>query len=236
MSASPGIRKLPIPDNLCDKGIQLWLVDLRTFDLTADYKTSLSSEEWRRAARYRLESHRKQFTVARTALRDILSRKLACEPTEIVFEYGNAGRPEIRLPETTLKFSVSHSEHITVIALSDSADVGIDVEKPDAEIDILAVGHMVFCPLELSQLEKCTDSERIQLFYQLWTAKEAMLKMLGAGFTLPLDEFCIIHELLEGKPVKLPSKFVNTEAPECIHVYQLDVGNACYAALATSVD
>jgi len=236
MSLWSCIRELPTPEVGENEGIRLWLVESRKSDAVADFAAFLSPDEQRRAIRFNLEIHRQRFTVTRSALRLILGKELACLPEEIQLIYSETGRPEIKRPATTLKFNVSHSGPITLIALSDSAPVGIDVEYHNRGIDLLSVSRTVFCPQELRQLEKYTDLEQIKLFFQLWTAKEAVLKMLGMGFSASLDGFCILDGLLGGKPIKAPATTLVKGEPEWIRVRQLTIGNSYYAALATGVD
>ena len=51
-----------------------------------------------------------------------------------------------------------------------------------------------FHPQETAGLEQLTPAERQSAFYRLWTMKESVMKLCGAGFSLPLRSFCISRE------------------------------------------
>ncbi len=144
----------------------------------------LPRDEQQRALRYRLPEQRHRFIAARTALRRLLGELLACAPERILFGYGAAGRPEILWPATDLTFNISHSRSSTLIGVARGTPIGVDLEWPDEQIDPLAVGRRVFSAEELRRLKSCNAREQKRVFFKLWTAKEAVLKMLGAGFSL----------------------------------------------------
>ena len=81
-----------------------------------------------------------------------------------------------------IHFSLSHSGNWAVCAVGD-APLGVDVELPRCTMEI---AKRFFRPEELPERE-----DRDYLL-RLWTAKEAFVKALGGGLTIPLDSFRVI--------------------------------------------
>ncbi|WP_395374064.1 4'-phosphopantetheinyl transferase family protein [Marinicella sp. W31] len=78
-----------------------------------------------------------------------------------------------------IEFSYSHSRGVYVYCFSDSSSVGVDIEKIDTQRPCLKLARRYFHKQELMQLEKLPAQARTQLFFRLWTAKEALCKYEG---------------------------------------------------------
>lgn len=105
--------------------------------------------------------------------------------------YNEHGKPFF---EHGKKFSISHSGRFSVIAVSED-EIGIDIEARERINP--AVAKRCFTEEEQDFAKTSTQN-----FLRIWTAKEAVLKLLGAGFSyspsnfsvLPLDEEHCIKE------------------------------------------
>ncbi|RVD63647.1 phosphopantetheinyl transferase, partial [Mesorhizobium sp. M4A.F.Ca.ET.029.04.2.1] len=102
----------------------------------------LSEEERRRAEGLRLERDRRRFVATRGQLRRILASRLGIAPSDVELEYGRQGKPHLshRMPARDLRFSVSRSGDLAVVALSTRQDIGVDIEAvlPVPEADEIA--------------------------------------------------------------------------------------------------
>ncbi|MEO6730456.1 MAG: 4'-phosphopantetheinyl transferase superfamily protein [Ferruginibacter sp.] len=96
---------------------------------------------------------------------------------------------EFRKPyfDDQLKFNISHSGQYTICAISQTNEVGIDVEEIK---DIPFVDFTEFFYHEEWQ-EVLNSGNRLLAFYTLWTKKEAFLKVIGSGLNLPLNKVII---------------------------------------------
>lgn len=162
-----------------------------TSDLPAQFAL-LSSDEQARAASYRVESARTAFIIRRAWLRTMLAGELGTNPTDIRFESGAHGKPN--LPNTPLHFSVSHSVDLMLCAISRDIPIGADIEVVRdlaAHHDwISTTAQTVFAPDECAALEACsTHEKRRDLFFKYWTLKEAIVKATGYGLTIDTRRF-----------------------------------------------
>jgi len=160
------------------KETDVWCVDLDTAPGFAEVRAILSADEIVRAERFCFPMHRERFAAARATLRIVLASYLEVEPEALKFSYGEFGKP--LLSGNPLHFNLSHSESVLLIAVAQS-EVGIDVEKVNAQCDFAGIAEMHFPPDEASSLRVAPPSERATRFYKFWTAKEAILKARGLG-------------------------------------------------------
>jgi 4'-phosphopantetheinyl transferase len=82
-------------------------------------------------------------------------------------------------------FSIAHSGNLVVLAFGGQQALGVDVEKESNTFDTRELS-MFFC--ESERLRILASSTPEQLFFELWTRKEAILKATGTGITEGLDK------------------------------------------------
>lgn len=160
------------------------------------FSALLSEDEQRRAANFVFEKDRRKFIVARGRLRQILADYLGQPPENISFKYGAHGKPALADITAGLKFNLSHSHELAVLAVS-NYEVGIDVEWCRPMDNMKSVAEKVYNDTELSLLFRTLSANRTELFYEFWTYKEAFIKLTGEGFSrdpqtiqLPTEEIC----------------------------------------------
>jgi 4'-phosphopantetheinyl transferase len=137
----------------------------------------LHPAELLRAARYHQPADRTRFLVARAALRRLLGAYAQRPPANLVFEAGANKKPVLR-DAMGLHYNVSHAGNWVLIAIA-GTEVGVDVEKVDAQFAFQDILGTSFSPAEQAFIEQGPASER--LFYQLWTRKEAFVKATAQG-------------------------------------------------------
>jgi len=145
----------------------------------------LNPEELERARRFRFEEHRGAYVHAHAMLRRTLSRYTSIAPSDIQFAYGPYGKPSLRDGEN--RFNLSHSRNQVVIAVA-CREVGIDIEYMRDDIDFLDIARSFFSPREHALVAQAGKAIR-QIFYRIWTCKEAYMKATGMGFSLPSRSF-----------------------------------------------
>lgn len=197
--AAPPDRLPLLPDK-----VHVWRVMSHQSDVVVAWLHSfLTPDEQRRADRFYFEKDRRQFTVARGALRMLLGGYLNIEPSRIRFRYSHYGKPRLDGgdPDNSLRFNLSHSHGLTVMAFALGRELGIDVEwlRPDLACDEIA--ERFFSPAELAALRALHPDQRLQGFFNCWTRKEAYIKAIGTGLSTPLDQFDV--SLAPGEPARL---------------------------------
>ncbi|TNE55034.1 MAG: 4'-phosphopantetheinyl transferase superfamily protein [Bacteroidetes bacterium] len=86
-------------------------------------------------------------------------------------------------PNEEICFSISHSGKMVVLAISQKQPLGIDIEqRTKIQLDEF---HLIMRP---DEIETYTSEES---FFELWTAKEAVIKALGTGFHQEVKEIMI---------------------------------------------
>jgi 4'-phosphopantetheinyl transferase len=135
----------------------------------------LTADELLRAGAKVAEDGRKRAVVTRAAVRALLARYLHAQPDELAFTAGAHGKPRLD-PDGPLRFNLSHSGPLALIAVARDTEVGIDVEQVRPRADFTGVARRVFTAAER---EAAADSDLA--FYRHWVAKEAFVKATGRG-------------------------------------------------------
>src|SRR5439155_27250976 len=138
----------------------------------------------------------------RGVLRDLLGRYLQTQPSRIRFVYNAFGKPDLS-PEfgNRLKFNLSHSADLALIAIATVSSVGVDLEyiRTKSDYDDIA-GHFL-ATAEVEDLIDLPDHLYAEAFFSCWTKKEAYLKACGEGLATPLNSFSVP---LRTNPVHTP--------------------------------
>ncbi len=181
-----------------------WWVDLDITPERAHELTSVLNEDERtRAARYRFEVHRRRFIACRAALRRILAESLSIDPSDVAFRYDEHGRPELAAPldRHGLRFNVSHSDRLGLIAVVRGQRIGVDVERIRELRDLERIAERTFSERENAALRRLPASQVEAAFFRCWTRKEAVVKALGTGIYHGLDRFTVT--LVPDEPARL---------------------------------
>ena len=173
----------------CDR-VDVWQVALEPCAIEARLRT-LSEAEREHAARLRVGAA--AWVVARAALRRILGRYLGIAPEKVAFATGANGKPMLAPGGSVdLRFNLSHSGNIALIAVRLGLDVGIDVEEVRPGVDGAAIARDVFTDHERAAMAAPVSAEA---FSRVWVRREALAKAIGHGVVSPpaADESTRIH-------------------------------------------
>ncbi len=185
-----------------DGDIDIWRGDLCADPATLDVLFGLlSGEEKERAGRYVFARDRERFVAGRGMLRKILSSYLGIDAEEVRFSYGPLGKPFLADGTSGLRFNVSHSNGVGVIAVTTGTDVGVDIEFVDQSFEVFSVAESVFSSAEVLRLEALPATSRAAAFFTGWTRKEACLKAIGDGLSSADEIQSVIPALAEENSV-----------------------------------
>jgi 4'-phosphopantetheinyl transferase len=191
---------------LADNTIHVWRASLSVDQATLrSLESTLSNDEKQRAARFAFERDRDRYIAARGILRDLLGRYLRCGPQTIDFVYAPRGKPAVvsRGSQSPIRFNLSHSHALAVIAIGRKREVGIDVELIRPEFASEEIAKRYFSDKEIDELSRLPAESRTEGFFLCWTRKEAYIKAKGDGLHIPLDSFDV--SLSPGRPATLSS-------------------------------
>ena len=164
-------------------GAQVWLADLDAADSGDAALGVLSNDERERARRFVFDVHRRRFVACRAWLRRCLAERLDRRPESVGFEYGPVGKPALA-GGGPVRFNVSHSDRYALLAMTEGAEVGVDIELLRPLSDMAALAARVFSAGERAVLAQVPADRRVEAFFAGWTRKEAYIKARGEGIAL----------------------------------------------------
>ncbi len=186
-------------------------------DLEARYQ-SLSPPERERADRYHFEHSRQQLVLSHYARDRILDRHLG--PGARTFVQAQHGKPYLENCE--LRFNLTHSHQLALLAVAPT-ELGVDVEYIERKTPYEDLAKRFFSKPEAEQFMALPQERRKDVFFTIWTRKEAYIKAIGEGLSHPLDAFQVSLE--RDNPY-----LINCDG---WHLYEVPVAGQYRAALVT---
>jgi 4'-phosphopantetheinyl transferase len=206
-----------------DRQIHIWSVDLdRNRHRVNVLREVLTESERQRAAKLIDPVHRDRWIVARGFLREILSKYLDLNPEQIVFTYGQQGKPAIE--GDPIQFNLSHSHDRAVYAISAKYPVGIDLEYIHP-IGAAGLVDRFFAAAEQAVFHALPESKQQAAFFHAWTQKEAYLKACGTGLSTPLDEIEVSID------PDTQAQIISAPIAGIWQIYKLEISTAYAAAI-----
>ncbi|OLE37372.1 MAG: hypothetical protein AUI36_26545 [Cyanobacteria bacterium 13_1_40CM_2_61_4] len=173
----------PKAPDLQNGEVHVWRVSLHgTSAELGALLPSLTAEERAKAERFCFDRDRVRFVAAHAALHGILARYLNTRPEMVTFAAG-PGKPTlaIALGGGRVKFNLSHSRDLALVAVSGNREVGVDVEWIRSDFPFEGVAERFFPVPWLAFLQGVPPGLRRNAFYALWARVEACAKAHGHG-------------------------------------------------------
>jgi 4'-phosphopantetheinyl transferase len=206
-------------------GVTLWRVDLP--EDVAVPTCLVGTQERERAARLRDPVERLRFTASYAVLRSVLSALGGGPDSRIEFVRDERGKP--RVPGNGLRFSLSRSDGVVLIGVSESRDIGVDVERAREVPHVEALARNHLSPAEYEVWRHGGAAAKSLRFLRGWTRKEACVKAAGIGLAVPLAHVDVSCEASE-----IPREVVlqHRSALWTARVVSLPTRQRCIAAAA----
>ncbi|MFD1506319.1 4'-phosphopantetheinyl transferase superfamily protein [Georgenia yuyongxinii] len=171
-----------------------------------------------------------RFVAARVLLRRVLSARLGLAPDVVPLDATcpQCGRPhgQVRVDGTPAggqgggpQVSVTRSGPLTLVALADGAEIGVDVEA-EAAVTWAQLADVALSPAERAAHDRLPPPRRGPALARAWVRKEAVLKALGCGLDL---EPARLELAGPGGPRLLPGAAVRTGVGDPIAVALADL-------------
>jgi 4'-phosphopantetheinyl transferase len=193
----------------------------------------LSQDEVARADRLHRSADRARFIAGRGRLRQVLGRRLECDPASIRFAYSTGGKPSLAAPwdKAQLQLSFSGSEGLGLVALRVGAEVGVDIEahRTIPDLDALA-GHMLSGD-EHTDYSRLREGARQRRFFASWVRKEALAKSLGSGLREGFDRLSF-SPWPAGRTMRID--VLRGASTIAVWVSPLEIGELAYSAAVAS--
>lgn len=180
---------------LADNEVHVWHANPSNFtdiDSINYFTDLLTSEELNRKNKFYFSDHQHHYLVTRALIRIVLSKYIShIRPEEWRFSANAYGKPYIsnnRLQDA-LTFNVSHTHGAIVLALVKNTEVGIDIENKNRKTNINSIYQNAFSNDEILMLDNTPLNMKNELFFKLWTLKEAYVKARGLGLSLSFNQF-----------------------------------------------
>lgn len=184
---------------LAPGAIELWAAPLEPSPARVEQLHGLlARDERERAARFRFDRDRRRSIVSRGLLRLLLTGYTGLPNRELRFVYGPKDKPSLagdvnaeiaaRLG-APIELNVSHSHELVLIGFTLGRPLGVDVEHLREMPDGRSISEHFFSKPEREVLARVSDDQLADAFFRCWTRKEAYVKAVGDGLSIPLDCF-----------------------------------------------
>jgi 4'-phosphopantetheinyl transferase len=226
---------LPPPEapRLSEDEVHVWRATLaRPAAEVARLAALLDDDERHRAGRFRFPVHRDRFVAGRGVQREILARYLGAEPAALRWRLASHGKPALdgAHDSTGVRFNVSNAEDGLLVAVARGRELGVDLEALRPMPDGADIATRFFSAPENEVFASIPPERRDEAFFTCWTRKEAFIKAVGEGLSMPLDRFDVT--LVPGEPARLLRTRGDPGEAERWTLRELDPGPPWIAALA----
>jgi 4'-phosphopantetheinyl transferase len=167
-------------------------------------------------------------SAGRNALRRVLGRYLDREPAAIELAGGEHGKPALAGERPPLRFNLSHSARLALIAVTAEREVGVDVELADGKRDVMRLAEAGLAPEEAAAVRSAPPGARAVVFYSAWVRKEAVAKCLGVGIGAPLPPVPASVSMLDVDEAYSAALAIAAPQPLPIRRYSLPAGDRAY--------
>ena len=123
--------------------------------------------------------------------RTFLGTYLELRPEEIRFQLGPYGKPSVVAEQNPegLSFNMSESQGHALYGITRERAVGVDIERIRDVNNMERIITDTFTPAEQAAFRGLSMDEKRGMFFACWTRKEAFVKAVGLGLSLPLSSF-----------------------------------------------
>lgn len=167
--------------------IHIWRIELdREENAIKRFEPLLSRDERLRSEQILFNHERRRYVITHGALRAILAGYIGKHPETLRFGRGRFGKPFLADPPGSVAFNLSHSEGLSLIAVTAGQSVGIDVEKVRQLKSLKLILNRYFTVEERRYIDSTPEPNKTQAFFTLWTRREAAAKALGLNLAAAL--------------------------------------------------
>ena len=181
----------------------------------------LSAQEKERSERFVHFMDRKRFIASHGFMRSVLARYLDIAPETICYDRKANDKPILKpdVHDSNLQFNLTHSGHFAMLAVSPKLELGMDVEYMDRKNRWQDLIRRFFTPPEQQAIFALPEDQQQRAFFQVWTRKEAQMKVTGKGLSLAPTQFTVT--VPPAAPTLLAMKDTDEQTLQRWHMYDV---------------
>jgi 4'-phosphopantetheinyl transferase len=184
LNGGPLIIDWPVlerPPRLGSGEVHLWRLELDGDTPPSGIALLISDRERARARAITNPAARRTYERARAAKRRLLGDYLGTDPGHLRLDAGPRGKPFIAAPATDVRFNLTHSGELALLAVTRGSEIGLDVEQVRTRKGLERIARRMFDSALAESLAGLGEPERTRGFHVLWTRLEAGVKARGGG-------------------------------------------------------
>jgi len=185
---------------------KLWRIE--EGEIIMDPKTELSLKDYKLFLKKKLQQHQSQFLASRKLISQVDSDLRVSYKDDIPFLSDNRN------------ISISHSDNVVTILISENEGIGIDVERINKKVH--SIKSKFLNQKEINYLSGYEESRNLT---RAWTAKEAIYKALRMPGII-FSENILIEEFNNESKTGI-GKFISTNQEKKFKLYFYDLDNYC---------
>lgn len=165
----------------------LYFIELNKDKEFSDYNnliTLMSPEKQTQILKFRFDVDKKLSLLSDLLVRYFACNTLSLSNNDLEFTKNDFSKPFLkRYPD--FQYNISHTRDAIMIGFSKKS-IGVDIEKVTSHD--LKIAERFFHRNELEYILS-KNIDRDKYFYEVWTKKEAYIKWIGKGLSIPLISF-----------------------------------------------
>ena len=180
---------------LLSNQIHIWVVFWKDIELFIESQLScLNEKEVKKSKAYHNSDDRWRYLCGKILCKLLIAEYLGLDKKSIDFSIDCYGKPHFCNDESeNIFFNISHSDDIVLLAFSRDNELGVDIEKIRKIDDYNELANNFFSCEEQQHIRK---NNSIDVFYEIWSQKEAYLKAKGIGILNGLNYFSVINGVI----------------------------------------
>jgi phosphopantetheinyl transferase len=177
-----------------------------------------------------VENRRRDFICLHALAHVLLAQALQVDDEELKFERVQGKLACESARSAGLAFSLSYTRGRAVCAVGRASRLGVDIERVQPLVDFDCLAESVLSEAELRFIRApALQSESVDNFYALWTLKEAYLKALEVGLTVPLRDISFDLASCQGGRPSSDTPLLKGDSFLCVAFQERDfIGSLVY--------
>ncbi|MEP7141398.1 MAG: 4'-phosphopantetheinyl transferase superfamily protein [Ferruginibacter sp.] len=173
-----------------DAGIQLYLLNVSK-NIRYCNQAMIPQTQMDEIMQYQFKQDSDKRLLARTFLYEYVFKHYRIDDFELDF---NEYKKPFLKAAPNINFSFSYAKDYLLVGISGCKKVGVDIEYINPTLKIGEIASEIMCPDELRQFNSYSDdlSKQCIYFYNLFSAKESIIKSFGTGLYFDVKNLNIL--------------------------------------------